>query len=102
MAGPRASWSPRPAASSESEPRMEPLSRQLEARADQLARASVAWMYEDPFWAARYGAERARRFGGEDAQFHVRYLVQAVTEQRASVMEGYATWLRTLLAARGM
>ncbi|WP_224240369.1 hypothetical protein [Hyalangium gracile] len=81
---------------------METLSHQLEARADRLARSSVEWMYQDPFWEARYGAERARRFGGEDAQFHVRYLVQSLAEQRPSVMEGYATWLRTLLASRGM
>ncbi|WP_224368669.1 hypothetical protein [Hyalangium versicolor] len=81
---------------------MESLSRQLEERADRLARASVEWMYEDPFWEARYGIERARRFGGEDAQFHVRYLVQALREQQTSVMEGYAQWLRTLLCSRGM
>lgn len=81
---------------------MEPLHRQLEARADRLAAASVEWMYEDPFWVARYGAERARRFGGEDAQFHVRYLMQALAEQRPSVMEGYAVWLRKLLVSRGM
>jgi hypothetical protein len=81
---------------------MEPLSRQLEARAERLATASVEWMYQDPFWEARYGAERARRFGGEDARFHVRYLVQALAEQRPSVMEGYARWLRTLLVSRGM
>jgi hypothetical protein len=59
-------------------------------------------MYQDPFWEARYGPERARRFGGEDAQFHVRYLVQALAEQRPSVMEGYAVWLRPLLVSRGM
>jgi hypothetical protein len=81
---------------------MEPLSRQLESRADRLANASVEWMYQDPFWEARYGAERARRFGSEDAHFHVRYLVQALAEQRPSVLEGYAVWLRTLLVSRGM
>lgn len=81
---------------------METLSRQLQERAAQLASASVDWMYQDPFWEARYGAERARRFGGEDAQFHVRYLVQALTEQRPAVLEGYAAWLRTLLVSRGM
>jgi hypothetical protein len=81
---------------------MEALSRQLEARADRLATASVEWMYEDPFWEARYGAERVRRFGSEDAHFHVRYLVQALAEHRPSVLEGYAVWLRALLTARGM
>jgi hypothetical protein len=81
---------------------MESLSRQLQSHADRLATASVEWMYQDPFWEARYGAERARRFGSEDAHFHVRYLVQAVAEHRPSVLEGYAVWLRALLVARGM
>ncbi|SEU22534.1 hypothetical protein [Stigmatella erecta] len=81
---------------------MEALHRQIDARAARLASASVDWMYQDPFWRARYGEERARRFGNEDALFHVRYLVQALQETRPSVMEGYATWLRPLLAGRGM
>jgi hypothetical protein len=81
---------------------METLSRELEARAHRLAVASVEWMYQDPFWEARYGAERSRRFGHEDALFHVRYLMQSLAEERPSVMEGYATWLRTLLVTRGM
>ncbi|HVG60581.1 MAG TPA: hypothetical protein VNA24_18630 [Hyalangium sp.] len=81
---------------------MQTLTRELEARAPQLALASVEWMYQDPFWEARYGLERARRFGNEDALFHVRYLLQALAEERPSVMEGYATWLRTLLASRGL
>ncbi|MBZ4395250.1 hypothetical protein OWM54_19855 [Myxococcus sp. MISCRS1] len=81
---------------------MEKPSRQLAARADAIAQASVEPMYQDPFWEARYGPERARRFGDEDARFHVRYLVQSLDEQRPSVMEGYARWLRTLLVSRGM
>jgi hypothetical protein len=81
---------------------MEALHRQIDARAARLATASVDWMYQDPFWRARYGDERARRFGNEDALFHVRYLVQALQETRASVMEGYAAWLRPLLTGRGM
>ena len=80
----------------------QPLSRLVEARADRLATASVAPLYRDPFWEARYGQERARRFGDEDARFHVRYLVQALDEHRPSVLEGYARWLRTLLVSRGM
>ncbi|MFP2931258.1 hypothetical protein ACLESO_39925 [Pyxidicoccus sp. 3LG] len=81
---------------------MEPLSRNVEARANQLAAASVEALYQDPFWEARYGLERSRRFGDEDARFHVRYLVQALDEHKPSVMEGYARWLRTLLVSRGM
>jgi|SRR5215217_7230899 len=81
---------------------METPSRMIEARADALAKASVEAMYQDPFWEARYGAERSRRFGDEDARFHVRYLVQSLDEHRPSVMEEYARWLRTLLVSRGM
>jgi len=81
---------------------METPTREIEVRAPQLALASVEWMYQDPFWEARYGLERARRFGNEDAMFHVRYLIQALAEERPSIMEGYATWLRTLLVSRGM
>ncbi|MDC0712143.1 hypothetical protein POL68_26995 [Stigmatella sp. ncwal1] len=78
------------------------LHRRIAAQAAQLASSSVEWMYEDPFWRARYGDERARRFGNEDALFHVRYLVLALQERRPSVMEGYAAWLRPLLVGRGM
>ncbi|MCP3099179.1 hypothetical protein LZ198_09890 [Myxococcus sp. K15C18031901] len=81
---------------------METPAHQVDARADALARASMEAMYQDPFWEARYGAERARRFGDEDARFHVRYLVQSLEEHQPSVMEGYARWLRTLLVSRGM
>lgn len=81
---------------------MEPLSRLVEAKASRLATASVAPLYKDPFWEARYGADRAHRFGDEDAVFHVRYLVQALDEQRPSIMVGYVHWLRTLLVSRGM
>ncbi|QQR44787.1 hypothetical protein JKA73_01120 [Myxococcus xanthus] len=81
---------------------MESVSKSVEARADRLATASQEALYQDPFWAARYGLERAQRFGDEDARFHVRYLVQALDEHLPSVLEGYARWLRTLLVSRGM
>lgn len=81
---------------------METLSHQVEARAERLARSSVEGLYADPFWAARYGEERARRFGGEDAHFHVKYLVQALALEQPSVMREYARWLRKLLVTRGM
>lgn len=81
---------------------METLSQQVEARADWLARDSVEGLYADPFWAARYGEERARRFGGEDSHFHVKYLVQALALGEPSVMAEYARWLRKLLVSRGM
>jgi hypothetical protein len=81
---------------------MQSLARQVETCAQRLAEASVRGFYEDPFWFARYGEERARRFGGEDAVFHVRYLVQALDARDAGVMERYARWLQGVLVARGM
>jgi hypothetical protein len=81
---------------------MQSLARQVEERAERLAEASVSGLYDDPFWFARYGEARARRFGGEDALFHVRYLVQALDAKDAGVMERYARWLQGLLVPRGM
>ncbi|MGE6762704.1 hypothetical protein ACQKGO_32130 [Corallococcus interemptor] len=81
---------------------MSHLSHPVEARTAAIASASVQALYEDPFWAARYGIQRARRFGDEDAVFHVRYLVQALDAQRPAILEDYARWLRTLLVTRGM
>ncbi len=78
------------------------VSLQVEARTASIASASVQALYADPFWAARYGAQRARRFGDEDAVFHVRYLVQALDASRPAILEDYARWLRTLLVTRGM
>jgi hypothetical protein len=81
---------------------MQSLARRVEARTQRLAESSVQGLFEDPFWFARYGEERARRFGGEDAVFHVRYLVQALEARDAGVLERYARWLQGLLVARGM
>lgn len=78
------------------------LARAIEARTAQLAQESVEPFHRDPFWYARYGEARTRRFGDEDAVFHVRYLVQALAQGAPSVMEGYARWLRTLLVSHGM
>ncbi len=78
------------------------LARSIEARTAQLARESAEPFHRDPFWYARYGEARTRRFGDEDAVFHVRYLVQALSQGAPSVMEGYARWLRTLLVSHGM
>ncbi|QRK10668.1 hypothetical protein JQX13_11660 [Archangium violaceum] len=63
---------------------MQSLARLVEGRTQRLAETSVSGLYEDPFWFARYGEDRARRFGGEDAVFHVRYLVQALEYVRAA------------------
>jgi hypothetical protein len=74
----------------------------VESRAERLALLSLEGMFDDPFWRARYGEERARRFGSEDALFHVRYLVQALDLHDPGVMDRYARWLQGLLVPRGM
>jgi hypothetical protein len=81
---------------------MDEVARQVESHAQRLAALSLEEMYDDPFWRARYGEERARRFGSEDALFHVRYLVQALDLHDPGVMERYARWLQGLLVPRGM
>ena len=81
---------------------MKALAKEVAARQEHLAEASVEGFYADPFWFARYGEARARRFGGEDAVFHVRYLVQALEASDVAIMERYARWLQGLLVPRGM
>lgn len=71
-------------------------------RAPALARASVEGLYQDPFWAARYGEARARRFGDEDARHHVDYLVRALEAGDPAVLAHYARWLQSVLVTRGM
>lgn len=58
-------------------------------------------MYTDPFWNERFAA-RGRKHSEEDLAFHVDYLIQAVTNGEAAVMENYARWLQTILTTRGM
>ncbi len=81
---------------------MDSVSKSVEARAERLATASQEALHQDPFWAARYGQERAPRVNDEDARDHVRYLVRALDERLPSVMEGYARWLRALRMSRGL
>lgn len=58
-------------------------------------------MYEDPFWAERFG-ERGRAQAGRDGGFHIQYLVEAVDADDVAVFERYARWLREVLVSRGM
>jgi hypothetical protein len=58
-------------------------------------------MYEDPFWEARFG-DRGRRFSQEDGQYHVTYLVEALTAGDPGVLVRYIQWLNTVLVTRGM
>jgi hypothetical protein len=80
---------------------MSTLIERLEASAAELARRSIAEMYDNPFWQARFG-DRGRENADRDGAYHVSYLIQALAANDASVMTNYARWLQTLLVSRGM
>lgn len=58
-------------------------------------------MYADPFWHERFG-ERALTHGRRDADFHLQYLVEALTADDEGIFLAYAIWLREVLVTRGM
>ena len=80
---------------------MSSLIERLEASAPELARRSIAEMYDNPFWQERFGS-RGRENADRDGQYHVSYLIQALAARDASVLTNYARWLQTLLVSRGM
>jgi MerR family transcriptional regulator, light-induced transcriptional regulator len=60
-----------------------------------------AFLARHPDWVERYG-ERARRFGIEDAAFHIDFLAGAVETGAAAPFEDYARWTVRTLSARGI
>jgi hypothetical protein len=78
------------------------LADRLEAIAAELSEQTIADMYKDPFWHARFGAPRADKHGRQDGHFHVSYLAEALRAGDAGVMERYARWLQQVLTTRGM
>jgi hypothetical protein len=77
------------------------LAARIEARADALAARTLARMYENPFWEARFG-ERGRRFAAEDQHHHLQHLGVALRLGGAETMAGYARWVQVVLTSRGM
>ena len=80
---------------------MSTLIERLESSAAELARRSIAEMYDNPFWQERFGA-RGREHAERDGAYHMSYLIQALAARDASVLTHYARWLQTLLVSRGM
>ncbi|KIG12372.1 hypothetical protein DB30_01563 [Enhygromyxa salina] len=78
------------------------LSRELHARAEKLALATVALHYERvPALAVRYGlAGRERCL--EDARYHLSYLQQAVAADSRVLFTSYVQWGRSMLESRGV
>lgn len=77
------------------------LADRLRAEKGRLVVRVVDEMFENPFWAERFGA-RGRRFAEEDLGYHVDYLAQALVARDGGVMDRYARWLQSVLTSRGM
>src|SRR5664279_5714911 len=54
-----------------------------------------------PEWLLKYG-EKARKFGIEDAQFHIDFLRGAVEAGSIQAFEDYCEWAAGLLKSRGI
>lgn len=60
-----------------------------------------AFLQRHPDWVTRYG-ERARKFGIEDALYHLDFLAGAVESGSPAAFADYARWAAQMLAARGI
>lgn len=78
------------------------LARRILDRRDELSRAvTEEFLLRHPDWIERYG-ERARRFGIEDARFHVEFLAGALAAGSPEAFARYAGWAARVLARRGI
>jgi len=80
---------------------MSDLAAILERDGHVLSQRVLDVMYRDAFWSERFG-ERGRRHADEDSDFHLRYLARALAAGDGAILVRYATWLREVLATRGM
>jgi hypothetical protein len=80
---------------------MSALAERIGAKASELGRRAIGEMYQNPFWQERFGA-RGREMSDQDSQFHLSYLIQALSSSQPEVLTRYARWLQTLLVSRGM
>lgn len=78
------------------------LAERLRRARDVVAEAVTdEFFHRHPDWLARYG-ERGRRFGVEDARFHLDFLAGAVETGSPAAFEDYARWVARMLSARGI
>jgi hypothetical protein len=73
----------------------------LDAVAAELATATAARVWVDPFWNERFGA-RGLAYTSEDGRHHVTWLCEALRTGSADALETYARWLQGVLTTRGM
>jgi methanogenic corrinoid protein MtbC1 len=79
------------------------LARRLRERKDLIA-VSVTdeFLARHPDWITRYGEERVRRHGIEDAAYHLEFLAAAVETGSVAAFEDYVRWTAGVLGARGI
>jgi methanogenic corrinoid protein MtbC1 len=64
-------------------------------------RVTQTFLERHPEWLVKYG-ERARKFGVQDAQFHLDFLRGAVETGSIGAFEDYCRWAAGLLKSRGI
>jgi methanogenic corrinoid protein MtbC1 len=78
------------------------LAESIDRLASEIAEAVTAeFLGRHPEWVERYG-ERARRFGIEDAAFHMQFLSGSIVSGEPSRFGDYARWTAGMLASRGI
>jgi methanogenic corrinoid protein MtbC1 len=78
------------------------LARRLRDRKDRIAESVTdEFLRRHPDWVTRYG-QRARRYGVEDAGYHVEFLAAAVEAGSLPAFEEYVRWTAGVLATRGI
>lgn len=79
------------------------LSERILARKDEVARSVTAeFLRRHPDWVERFGEERTRRFGVEDAGHHVDFLAGALVADSIESFRRYASWAARVLESRGI
>jgi hypothetical protein len=63
--------------------------------------ATRVFLESHPDWLVKYG-DRARKFGIEDAQYHIDFLAGAVEADRIQAFVEYCAWAAELLESRGI
>ena len=73
----------------------------IEQQRAEMVRETVADLYRNPFWEARF-AERGRQRADEDASHHLSHLITAIEVDSAATLKDYFSWLQSVLVTRGM
>lgn len=72
-----------------------------ELKSETAEEATRMFLENHPDWLIKYG-DRARKFGIEDAQHHIDFLVGAVEADRVQAFVEYCAWAAELLESRAI